>query len=330
MALVSEPIREAARSLLGLAGYCIGMFRPDGALAYAALGQQVASNFTGYAWRSALQLAAYLTSTADMALTFRRSGKPAVGYADSSSMNGGAGQSWGGYAIGRPGSGLTSFRCLSPRHLSDSSGGNELIVATLLLKERIGERIASAELGLLPPGKATILFMDASAVLSGVAMDRVSRESRYLATRLAMLRQAVSDGVVAMRKIDTSVNPADIFTKPVVGAALHRLRALVLGLDWPAPVTAPVAENMVMVLKEKVDPGGAPTKRSRRFTIADVTAPVTGTTTAANDHAPSSGAGSGGDRVGGPGATEDLAAVGLPTTGSAVASFADRRDLPRL
>ena len=66
--------------------------------------------------------------------------------------------------------------------MSDSSWGNELIVATLLLKELIGERVISAELGLLPRGEASTLFMDASAVLSGVAMDRVSRESRYLAT----------------------------------------------------------------------------------------------------------------------------------------------------
>ena len=44
------------------------------------------------------------------------------------------------------------------------------------------------ELGLLTPGQATDLFMDASVVLSGVAMDRISLESRYLATRLAMLR----------------------------------------------------------------------------------------------------------------------------------------------
>ena len=90
------------------------------------------------------------------------------------------------------------------------------------------------ELGLLQPGQATDLFMDASVVLSGVSMDRVSRESRYLATRLAMLRQAVADGVITLRKIDTHVNLADIFTKPLVGAALKRLRALVLGLQGEA------------------------------------------------------------------------------------------------
>ena len=122
--------------------------------------------------------------------------------------------------------------------MSDSSGGNELIAATLFLKELIGERVISAELGLLPRGEASILFMDASAVLSGVAMGRVSRESRYLATRLAMLRQASADGVIDLRKIGTSDNAADIFTKPVVGAALRRLRALVLGNEVPPVVSS--------------------------------------------------------------------------------------------
>ena len=85
------------------------------------------------------------------------------------------------------------------------------------------------ELGLLGPGEATVFCMDAAVVLAGVAMDRVSRESRYLATRLAMLRQAVADGVIVLHKIDTNANPADIFTKPVVGETLRRLRAMVLG-----------------------------------------------------------------------------------------------------
>jgi len=115
--------------------------------------------------------------------------------------------------------------------MADRSGGNELTVATLLLKELIGDRNLAMELGLLAPGQATNLFMDASVVLSGVAMGLVSRESRYPATRLEVLRQAVAGSVLTLRKIDTHDNPADIFTKPLVGAALRRLRAFVLGLQ---------------------------------------------------------------------------------------------------
>ena len=66
-------------------------------------------------------------------------------------------------------------------------------------------------------------------VMAGVAMDRATRESRYLPTPLAMLRPAVADGIIILRKTDTMTNPADIFTKPLVGETLRRLRAMCLG-----------------------------------------------------------------------------------------------------
>ena len=92
--------------------------------------------------------------------------------------------------------------------------------------------------------------MDATAVLSGVEMDQVSREPRYFATRLAMLRQAVADGVIVLRKIATSDNPAGIFTKPLVGAALRYIRGLALGLE-PGSEPLEVRGNS----PGKLDPG---------------------------------------------------------------------------
>ena len=83
-------------------------------------------------------------------------------------------------------------------------------------------RIMNAEPGLLDTAEAMDLFMDAAVVLADLAMDRVSRESRYLTTRLAMLRQAVADGIITLRKIDTKTNPADIFTKPLFGETPRR------------------------------------------------------------------------------------------------------------
>jgi hypothetical protein len=169
-----------------------------------------------------------------MALIFRATGGDMAAYADSSALNGEGGHSWGGYGIGQPGSGLTHFRVLCPKQLADSSGGNELITAVLALKEVIAERIGQAELGTLPP-RATDLHLDAQVVLDGVAMDRVSRESRYLAAKLSMLREAVANGVITLTKIATAFNPADIFTKPLVGEALARARGLVLGHLPSAP-----------------------------------------------------------------------------------------------
>jgi hypothetical protein len=223
-----ESVRECARSLLGLGGYIVVQFRPDGALAYSAISGQISQNFTNVVWRAVLQFCAYLVATRDLALTFRRTGRDIAGYADSSALNGANGHSWGGYCLGQPGSGMTHYRVVSPKQLADSSGGNELITATLALKEIIAERIAAYELGNLPEA-ATDLHIDASVVLDGVAMDRVSRESRYLATKFSMVREAVADSIIILVKIATKLNPADIFTKALVGAALLRARALVLG-----------------------------------------------------------------------------------------------------
>jgi hypothetical protein len=167
-------------------------------------------------------------ATRDLCLVFRRTTARPAAFADSSALNGESGRSWGGYCLLSEESGCTHSRCVSPKQLADSSGGSELIVATLALKELIAERIAAAELGVLPDGPHD-LHLDASVVISGVAMDRVSRESRYLAAKLGMLRQAVVDGVIRLVKVPTEVNPADIFTKALVGVQLRRARALVLG-----------------------------------------------------------------------------------------------------
>ena len=61
--LVSDACRKAARSLLGIAGYAVAMFRPDGALAYSAISQQVSQNFTNVAWRCTLQFARYMVDS---------------------------------------------------------------------------------------------------------------------------------------------------------------------------------------------------------------------------------------------------------------------------
>jgi hypothetical protein len=71
--------------------------------------------------------------------------------------------------------------------------------------------------------------MGALASLRGVEMERISGESRFVSTRLAMLREACSDGIIRLEKVDTEDMVADIFTKPLAGKRLKKIRALVLG-----------------------------------------------------------------------------------------------------
>ena len=61
----------------------------------------------------------------------------------------------------------------------------------------------------------TPLQIDASAVTDGEKMERVSRQQRFQAARLGMLRQWQLDRVLKLLKTDTEDMRADILTKPV-------------------------------------------------------------------------------------------------------------------
>ena len=60
--------------------------------------------------------------------------------------------------------------------------------------------------------------------------DRVSRASRYLAARLAMVRQSIQDGEIAPIKVPGVGHRADGFTKPLASEALRTFAAANLGM----------------------------------------------------------------------------------------------------
>ena len=72
--------------------------------------------------------------------------------------------------------------------------------------------------------------MGASAVIDGAEMERVSRASRWLAARQAILREMIAAHLTRLVKVDTVVHTSDIFTKPVTDPVRFRLlRAGLLG-----------------------------------------------------------------------------------------------------
>ena len=125
-----------------------------------------------------------------------------------------AAASYGGFALFFPGSGAFSVECLSPRRLADSSAGSELIMATWAGKSIIAFQIMYKELGMVR-AKPTVLEIDASAVTSGVDMERVSRASRFQSARLAMFRSWIADRTLTLLKTNTRDMRANILSKPV-------------------------------------------------------------------------------------------------------------------
>jgi hypothetical protein len=80
--------------------------------------------------------------------------------------------------------------------------------------------------------------IDASAVTDGVKMERVSRQTRFQAARLAMLRYWQEERVIRLLKTGTEDMRADILSKPLNPSSKFgpKQRLLLTGsVDLPTP-----------------------------------------------------------------------------------------------
>ena len=136
-------------------------------------------------------------------------------------------------------SGATWARCLAPPKLGDSSAAAELGMAAVATNEVIACQMQARELG-HGPRAPTPLYLDATAVPHGTATEQVSREMKYPAAKLAIVQQARAHGKIQTMKIDESMHPAGILTKPLQGREIVYKRARVLGLEGSGAAAAEV------------------------------------------------------------------------------------------
>jgi hypothetical protein len=80
------------------------------------------------------------------------------------------------------------------------------------------------------PTRPTELFTDAQALIDGTGCERLSKSSRWMATRYAMIRWGLSCGTIELAKVPAEDNCADIVTKCLTGALFFKHRARILGL----------------------------------------------------------------------------------------------------
>ena len=236
----SNPILDdahiaAARVITGLIGWLCSTTRLDGLLGFVMVSQFAGARLTKHVWRGLMRLGHYLVSTSHICLCFHPSptGDPTenfVASVDSSCLNGPVpGSSYGGLALQYAGSGAFAVKCLSPRKLTDSTGGAELIMACLLAKQIIAFRMFLCELGLTQRGP-TVTTTDSNVVMQGAEMERVSNTSRWLAARLAITRQTIYDGLMSFRKSASADLVADIMTKGIAKPAhFVLLRDMLMG-----------------------------------------------------------------------------------------------------
>ena len=191
-----------------------------------------------------LRLAWYLVRTKDLPLVIHaasaRSDGQAWGtegmfraYVDSSHGNAEDGQSYGGFIIMHNGGGAIAWKCLAQDFIADSPSAQELAMATTCYKYIMALRMMLYELRVGPPGAVnpTPIYTDSQVLLDGAASERLSKSSRWLAARYAMMRRGRESRQIAPLKVAAEDNVADIVTKPLTGALFIKHREAILGLS---------------------------------------------------------------------------------------------------
>ena len=90
--------------------------------------------------------------------------------------------------------------------------------------------IILSELGITPLGVPPMdIYIDNQPVVDNANSDKIHRDSRHIAMRLSWIRKLVTASLIRVRKIATSANVADVFTKELPPASHRRFRAVLMG-----------------------------------------------------------------------------------------------------
>ena len=133
-------------------------------------------------------------------------------------------RSWFGYCIMWAGCPF-AFRSKLEPCVALSSRDAEAIAAVYAIKAMLGLLILLSELGMTPEAAPPLyVHIDNQPVVDNANSSKVHRDSRHNALRLRWIRERVEDGLIGVRKVATSANVADVFTKELGPAAHRRFR----------------------------------------------------------------------------------------------------------
>lgn len=136
-------------------------------------------------------------------------------------------RSWFGYSLRWAGAAFCTRAKLQPV-VALSSRDAEAIGAVYAVKAVLGFTIMLQELGFTPADPMRVM-VDNKATVDGAHSDKVTKDSRHQAMRLAWLRDIVRSEIICLTHVTTGKNLADIHTKILAGPAHARLRAVLMG-----------------------------------------------------------------------------------------------------
>jgi hypothetical protein len=224
------------RAILGIAMWGVLACRPAEAFACAAIARH-AHRPTRNVVNVLLGFCSYLLHHRHDELTISSGGADApAAYVDSSwGNNPSTNRSWFGYCIMRAGCPF-SFRSKLEPCIALSSRDAEAIAAVFSIKSMLAVLIILSELGITPLGVPPMdIYIDNQPVVDNANSDKIHRDSRHMAMRLSWIRELVTASLIRVRKIATSANVADVFTKELPPASHRRFRAVLMG---DAPVSS--------------------------------------------------------------------------------------------
>ena len=238
---ILDPTECDVRAILGTAMWGVYAVRPAEAFAVAAIARH-AHRPTQNVRDVLLHLCAYLLEHANDELTIDPDkSKTPVAFVDSSWGNDPTTmRSFYGYCIMWAGCPM-AFRSKLEPCVTLSSRDAEALGACFAIKAMLAILIIFSELGLSEESKFILktpddqlgppwpLYVDNQPVVDNANSDRLHRDSRHNALRIAWIREMVSNSLIAVRKIATTANVADAFTKVLTPAEHNRFRAVLMG-----------------------------------------------------------------------------------------------------
>jgi len=241
----TDPPTEAqislARRLAGAIGFVATHVRPDAYFAFCVISKYMGPRLTSYAFKLTLRLGHYLVGTMHLPLVISsdpKHGAPGSPgsfelFCDSSHGNAEDGLSYGGFVLTHNGGGALAWKSRCQARPSDSPGAQELLMGTTAYRWILAQRMLLTDLDLgVAPTAPTTLWTDSQILLDGTHCERLSKDSRWVASRYAMMRFGEAMGIISPQKTAAEDNRGDPFTKPEAGAMFAKHRRMLLGLDY--------------------------------------------------------------------------------------------------
>ena len=219
-----------ARGILGVANWGVLACRPGESFSGALLARRAHIPTKNFA-ACCTHFCSYLLAHAEDELVFNSTAGSISDFqssVDSSWSNcPETNRSWFGYCIQWCGATFCWRAKLEPC-VALASRDAEAIAAVFAVKAVLGFLIMLSELG-FPQATPVPIHVDNKATVDGAHSEKVSKDSRFMAMRLAWLREMVRNNLIRVQHIEGDKNPSDVFTKIMPAPRHAHLRAILMG-----------------------------------------------------------------------------------------------------